>query len=127
MGSDDRDLAINQITEAVIGCAFRVHNALGVGFVEKVYENALTHEIRKAGLAIGQQVAIKVYYDHVEVGLFAADLLVESTVLVELKAVKALDEIHLAQCINYLRATGFKICLLLNFASPKLDIKRIAL
>ena len=70
---------------------------------------------------------IKVFYDHVEVGLFAADLLVESTVLVELKAVKALDEIHLAQCINYLRATGFKICLLLNFASPKLDVKRIAL
>ena len=63
MGSDDRDLAINQITEAVTGCAFRVHNTLGVGFVEKVYENALTHEIRKAGLAIGQQVEIKVYYD----------------------------------------------------------------
>ena len=81
MGSDDRDLAINQITEAVIGCAFRVHNTLGVGFVEKVYENALTHEIRKAGLSVGQQVEIKVYYDQVEVGLFAADLLVESTVL----------------------------------------------
>ncbi len=93
----------------------------------RFYENALTHEIRKAGLSVGQQVEIKVYYDQVEVGLFAADLLVESTVLVELKAVRALDEVHLAQCINYLRATGFRVCLLLNFANPKLDIKRIAL
>jgi GxxExxY protein len=127
MASVGGELAINQITETVIGCAFRVHNTLGIGFLEKIYENALAHEIRKAGLSVVQQVEIKVYYDQLEVGLFVGDLLVESKVLVELKAIRVLDDVHVAQCINYLRATGMKICLLLNFGSPKLSIKRIAL
>src|SRR5262249_6685978 len=98
MNPHSHDPRINQITEIVIGCAFRVHNTLGVGFLEKVYENALAHEVRKVGLVVVQQAEISVYYDRVKVGLYAADLLVESTVLVELKAVRALDDIHLAQC-----------------------------
>ena len=116
---------INQITEKVIGCAFTVSNGLGAGFLEKVYENALAHEIRKAGLSVVQQYGVPVYYDEVMVGDYVADLLVEAHVLVELKAVKALDKIHLAQCLNYLKATHLPICLLINFGKPRLEIKRI--
>src|SRR6185369_17253877 len=102
----------DQITEKVIGCAYTVANALGTGFLEKVYENALAHEIRKNGLDVNQQSAISVLYDGIVVGEYVSDLLVENEILVELKAVKALDNIHMAQCMNYLRATGLKVCLL---------------
>ena len=114
------------MTEKVIGCAFTVSNVLGCGFLEKVYENALAHELRKAGLKVEQQHGIAVYYDGQVVGEYAADLLVEGSLLVELKAVKELDDIHLAQCLNYLRATKLRLCLLMNFAKPKVDIRRIA-
>jgi GxxExxY protein len=116
---------LNQITEKIIGCAFKVGNALGPGFLEKVYENALAHELKKAGLGVEQQKAIDVFYDGVLVGHFDADLLVEKVVLVELKTAKAFDAIHLAQCLNYLKATGLKICLLINFGSPKVEVKRV--
>jgi len=116
---------INVISKLTIGCAFRVINSLGVGFLEKVYENALAHELRKAGLAVVQQHGVSVHYDGVVVGEYAADLLVEGRIMVELKAVKALDGIHTAQCINYLRATGIRLCLLLNFGKSRLDINRI--
>jgi GxxExxY protein len=98
---------------------------LGSGFLEKVYENALTHELRKAGLQVVQQFGTPVFYDGVVVGDYIADLLVEQFVLVELKAAKALDDIHMAQCMNYLKATGFHVCLLLNFGKPKVEVKRI--
>jgi GxxExxY protein len=127
MDSQASDSRIDQITGLILGCADRVHNTLGVGFLEKVYENALAHEVRKAGLGVVQQAEIDVYYDRVRVGLYAADLLVESTVLVELKAVRALDSIHMAQCLNDLRATGLEVCLLLNFGTPRLQKKRVAL
>lgn len=119
--------ALNRITEKIIGCAFKVSNALGPGFLEKVYENALAHELRKAGLKVKQQYPIQVWYDGVLVGDFDADLLVEDCVLVELKAAKSFDDSHMAQAINYLSATGFHLCLLLNFGKPKLDIKRVIL
>jgi len=123
MNADERGL--NEITERVIGCAFVVANTLGNGFLEKVYENALAHELRKSGLSVEQQKSIKVNYDGIVVGDYVADLLVQDMVLVELKAVKSLDDIHLAQCLNYLRATGLKVCLLANFGTPKVQIKRI--
>lgn len=116
---------LNRITERVIGCAYTVSNTLGTGFLEKVYENALAHELRKNGLAVAQQHPIKVLYDGVVVGDFVADLLVEHEVLVELKAVKAFDDVHLAQCLNYLKATGRSLCLLLNFGTPKVQVKRV--
>jgi GxxExxY protein len=115
------------LSETVLGCAFRVSNTLGAGFLEKVYENALTHEIRKSGLAVAQQAPIQVIYDGELVGSYAADLLVESRLIVELKACKALEDVHMAQCLNYLKATGIRTCLLLNFGTPKLQIKRISL
>lgn len=116
---------IRQLTEKVIQYAFTVSNTLGCGFLEKVYENALVHELRKVGLEVQQQHGITVYYDGVAVGEYTADLLVEEVLLLELKAVKDLDDIHLAQCLNYLKATNLRLCLLMNFAKPKLEIRRI--
>ena len=117
---------ISALTERVIGGAFRVANQLGCGFLEKVYENALAHELRKSGLVVTQQHAITVLYDGVIVGDYAADLLVEASLLVELKCVRVFEQIHVAQCLNYLNATGLHRCLLLNFGTPRLEIKRIA-
>lgn len=120
------DLAkLNPITEKIIGCAYTVGNALGVGFLEKVYENALAHELRKCGLKVHQQFAIGVWYDGISVGEYTADLQVNDCVLIELKAVKQLDEIHQAQCLNYLKATGLRLCLLVNFGNKRVEIKRL--
>lgn len=129
MDADERGLRrrkLSQLTEEVIGCAFTVSNTLGCGFLEKVYENALAHQIRKAELQVQQQYGVRVHYDGVTVGEYAADLLVEGVLLVELKAVREFDDIHLAQCLNYLKATGLPLCLLMNFANPRVKIRRIA-
>jgi GxxExxY protein len=115
----------NQITERIIGCAFRVHNTLGFVFLEKVYENALAHELRKAGLCVRQQVPFSVTYDGIVVGVYIADVVVEDSILVETKSVKGFDDAHLAQCLNYLTATGLRICLLINFGK-RVEIKRLA-
>jgi len=116
---------IKPVTRRVIGCAFEVGRKLGPGFLEKVYERALAHELRKSGLRVKQQHPIEVCYDGVVVGEFLADLFVEDLVLIELKAVRALDENHMAQCLNYLKATGLKVALLLNFGTRRVQIKRI--
>jgi GxxExxY protein len=100
-------------------------NGLGAGFAEKVYENALAHEVRKAGLAVLQQQGVAVHYDGIVAGEYVTDSLVEDTILVELKAVHALDKAHVAQRINYLVATGLHLCLLLNFGKPRVEVQRI--
>jgi len=97
-----------EITETIIGCVYTVANSLGHGFLEKVYENALVIELRKAGVGVAQQHPIPVLYDGELVGDFYADLLVEGKVIVELKAIKAFEDIHMAQTLNYLKATGLK-------------------
>jgi len=116
---------VNGITGKIIGSAYTVSNSLGIGFVEKVYENALAHEIRKIGLIVEQQARLKVVYDGVMVGDCFADILVEDRVLVELKAVSTLVNEHTAQALNYLRATGLDVCLLINFGTTKVQIKRL--
>jgi len=117
---------VNLITQKIIGCSFDVSNTLGTGFVEKVYENALVHRIRKStDLIVAQQYPIKVIYDDVVVGEFFADLLVAERVLVELKSVSVLMPEHSAQALNYLRATGLEVCLLINFGRSKVEIKRL--
>ncbi len=121
---DERE-RLNEITQAIIGCAFRVHNTPGIGFLEKVYENALAHELRKLGYEVLQHEPIKVMYDEVVVGEYLADVIVAGGVVIEVKAVQALDDVHLAQCLNYLKATGLRICLLMNFHEPRLAVKRI--
>lgn len=115
----------NETTEAIIGSAYSVANTLGPGFLEKVYENALRHELVKRGLAVEQQKAIRVLYDQIIVGEYVADLIVEERILVELKATKALDEIHTAQIFNYLKATGLRTGLLLNFGAPRVEVRRL--
>ena len=125
--SDQTQEKINSITEKIIGCAYKVANNLGCGFLEKVYENSLAYEIKKGGLSVKQQEQIKVYYEKTEVGFYEADLLVAECILVELKAVRQLDDIHKAQCLNYLKATSLKICLLINFGNPKVEVRRIIL
>ena len=122
---DTDEKRFDSITERIIDCAFKVGSLLGCGYLEKCYENALAHELRKAGLGVQQQVALKVWYDGIVVGEYVADLIVEGVILVELKAIKALDPIHHAQCINYLAATKLPICLLINF-SKRVEVKRIA-
>jgi GxxExxY protein len=116
---------LNAISGAIIGCAFTVLNTLGAGFLEKVYENALALELREAGLEVAQQHGSTVTYRDVLVGEYFVDLLIEGAVLVELKVVKALDEAHRLQCVNYLKATGLRLCLLLNVGNPRLEIKRV--
>ena len=118
-------IGLNELSGVVIGCAFTVLNTLGAGFLEKVYENALAHDLRKAGLTVAQQCGATVTYDGTVVGEYFVDLLVEDAVLVELKTVKALDEAHRLQCVSYLKATGLHLCLLLNFGNPRLEIKRV--
>ena len=122
---DDYRPRINGITEKVIGCAHRVSNELGVGFLEKVYENALALEVRDTGLYAIQQGRMDVRYKGRLVGDFVADIIVERCVIVEVKAVKKLEEIHFSQCLNYLRGTGLHICLLVNFGLPKAIIRRV--
>jgi len=127
MQTDEKKVVLvtDRVTEAVIGCAFQVQNTLGCGFLEKVYENALAHELRKSGFNVVQQHPVSVWYDEVQVGEYVADLLVDGAVLIELKVVKAIDPIHMAQCYNYLKATNQNVCLLINFGIPRLEYKRI--
>lgn len=123
--NDQERRATDRLSEKVIGCAYTVSNTLGSGFLEKVYENALAHELRQAGLQVDQQHEIIVHYDGAVVGEYAADLLVEDVILVELKALQALSSVHLAQCLNYLKATGLRLCLLLNFGKPRVEVRRV--
>ena len=127
MDGDGHRYDHDPLSEAVIGRAFTVANTLGPGFLEKVYENALAHELRKAQLEVEQQARMSVRYDGVEVGEYIADLIIGKSLVVELKACKALDDIHVAQCLNYLKASGLHTCLLMNFGTPKIQVRRISL
>ncbi|HEX5242716.1 MAG TPA: GxxExxY protein [Tepidisphaeraceae bacterium] len=119
------DKRFDWITETIIGCAYKVASKLGFGFLEQCYENALSYELRNKGLRVQQQARLQVWYDNIVVGEYVADLIVEDVVLVELKAISALEAIHSAICINYLAATKLPLCLLINFGR-RVDVKRIA-
>jgi len=113
----------NELTEAIIGAFYDVYNTLGYGFLEKVYENALKLELNKRQFKVESQRPIRVYYDGIVVGEYFADLLVEDTVLLELKSVEKLRVEHEMQLFHYLKATGIELGLLLNFG-PKPEVKR---
>lgn len=115
---------LDELTDEIIGCAISVLRTLGIGFAEKVYENALTFELRSIGRTVHQQKGVNVYYRGQLVGEYVTDLLVDDRVIVELKAAQALDDVYRTQCLNYLKATGLTVCLLLNFGTPRLGIKR---
>ena len=123
MEVDQLRAELDQITQKIIGCVHDVSNVLGAGFLEKVYENAMVLELRKLGLDVVPQAAIRVYYDGQRVGEYNADLLVAELVIVELKATRALTQDHEAQLLNYLKATSYEVGLLLNFG-PKSQMKR---
>ena len=116
-------MKVDDLTQKIIGCAYKVHNALGPGFLEKVYENALRIELEKLGLDVKQQEPINVGYDGQIVGEYYADLWVDGRVVIELKAVQTLTQRHEVQLVNCLTATGIEDGLLLNFGSS-VQVKR---
>ncbi len=120
-------MEVNDITYKINGAVFEVQKELGPGFLEKVYENALMTELKQRGIKAECQVPVNVHYKGKIVGEYIADLLVEGQVLIELKTVERLERIHEAQLLNYLKATGLKIGLLVNFRNKKAEIKRMVL
>lgn len=123
MDNADKNFLYNDLSEKIIGCAYKVFNSLGTGFLEKVYENALMKELTNSGLRVLQQHPIKVYYEGTIVGDYIADILVEKKIIVEVKAVSELSKVHETQLVNYLKATGLKVGLLINFGS-EIGIRR---
>ena len=113
----------DDLTQVIIGCAYKVHTALGSGFIERVYENALKIELEKLGLRVKQQEPINVSYEGQVVGEYFADLWVDGRVVIELKAAQSLVKRHEVQLVNYLTATGIDCGLLLNFG-PSVEVKR---
>ena len=113
------------ITEKIIAAAYKVHNTLGFGFLEKVYENCIRIELKKSDLKVIQQADIKVYYDEEIVGDYRADLFVNDSVIVELKSEKNYNKEHEAQLLNYLKATKVKVGYLINFGRTKVEFKRL--
>ena len=114
-----------ELTEQIIQAAIAVHRQLGPGFLESIYEEALSMEFRKGGLPFDRQRRLPILYDGIEIGFHRLDLLVQETIVVELKAVKRIEDIHFAVVKSYLKAAKLKHGLLLNFAEPKLLIKRV--
>jgi GxxExxY protein len=121
------DFQHGDITEKIIGAAFEVHGVLGYGFLEKVYENALLAELCQRGVKAETQHAIKVKYKAVIVGDYVADLVVEEKVIIELKTEESYNKVHEAQLLNYLKATGTKVGLLINFGRKKCEFKRLVM
>jgi GxxExxY protein len=115
----------DELTYAIIGCAMKVHNTLGNGFQEVIYQRCLAIELEKRGIQFLREQEIPIYYDEVPVGIRRADFIVGKTVLIELKAVIKLEDVHLAQGLNYLEAYKIEKGLLINFGAPSLEIKRL--
>ncbi len=113
-----------ELTEKIIGCAYNVYNKMGFGFLESVYEKCMLIELRKAGLDVESQKPITVYYENEIVGEFVADIIVNDTVILELKSVRQIINAHEVQLVNYLVATGKPVGLILNFGESKVEVKR---
>jgi GxxExxY protein len=118
-------MKLDDITYKINGCAMKVHNTLGNGFQEVIYQRCLAIEFNKAKLNFGREVEQDIYYDHTIVGTRRADFVVEDCVIVELKAVIRLEDVHLAQAKNYVVAYNFPIGLLINFGSTSLEFKKV--
>jgi len=114
-----------ELTEKVLGAAFKVLNTLGTGFLEKVYENALSFQLQRIGLSVESQKVFHVKYERAIVGEYQANLVVAGKVIVECKAISNMDSVHEAQLINYLKASGVHVGLLINFGRPTLQYRRL--
>jgi len=121
------DVVYKELSYQIMAAVFEVHNTLGFGFLEKVYERALLKELRLRGIQVEAQKEIKVFYKKDEIGTYFADLVVNNEILLELKAVEGLDNIHKAQVLNYLKATGLKLGLLINFGRERVQYERLLL
>jgi GxxExxY protein len=124
MNADEREY-LDSLSDRVLGAAFDVSNTLGAGFLEKIYERALLLELGIRGIRSSAQASLSVTYKGRPVGDYFADILVENVLVIEIKCVERLANEHTAQCINYLRASGKTLCLLINFHKPKVEWKRI--
>ena len=118
---------LNDLAGTIIGSSYEVSNQLGVGFLEKVYERSLACELTLRGIKAETQKKVRVFYKERPVGDYYADILVQDKVIVEIKCVQAFAPEHMAQCLNYLKATGLSLALLLNFQHPKVDVQRVVL
>jgi GxxExxY protein len=125
MNADDEDTYLKSLTERVLAAVFEVSNVLGAGFLEKVYERALLRELTLRGIRAATQAPSTVTYKGSKVGEYFADILVEDVLAIELKCADRLAGEHTAQCLNYLRASGLRLCLLVNFQRPKVEWKRL--
>ncbi|MEZ6096362.1 MAG: GxxExxY protein [Pirellulaceae bacterium] len=114
----------DELTQKIIGCAYQVYNNMGSGYLESVYEKCLMIELKKSGLCASSQKPIQVTYDGEIVGDFIADLVIEDTVIVELKAIRQLATLHEVQLVNYLTATNTEVGLLINFGPTRVEVKR---
>lgn len=121
------NLIADEITSKIIGAIYEVHSILGPGFLEAVYQKALIKELQLRGLFLEEQKELHVIYKGADVGLYFPDILVENQVIVELKAVDSLKPVHQAQLIHYLKATGVRVGLLVNFGSERAEFKRFVL
>lgn len=115
----------DELTHTIIGCAMKVHNTLGNGFQEVIYQRALAIELKNNGITFLREQEIPIFYEGHEIGSRRADFLIENKVLIELKALIKLEDVHLAQALNYLTAYNLKIGLLINFGATKLEFKRL--
>ncbi|NKB24196.1 MAG: GxxExxY protein [Kiritimatiellae bacterium] len=117
-------MGYREVTEKIIGCAYRVYNKMNYGFLESIYEKCMLIELQKAGMVAEAQKEIIVYYDGEVVGEFKADIIVNDTIILELKSVKRIIQAHEVQLVNYLKATEKEVGLLLNFGERKVEVKR---
>ncbi len=127
MATNEKEIIHKDLAYQVIGLAMEVHSGLGYGFLEKVYENALMVLFRREGIQAKQQSPINVFFEGQIVGDYFSDILVEDKIIVELKSVEKIIDVHKAQALNYLRATGLRLAILLNFGKERLEYERLVL
>jgi GxxExxY protein len=121
------NILYKDLSYQIIGLAMEVHRKLGYGFLEKVYENSLMILLKREGIRSEQQYPIKVYFEGEVVGNYVADILIEDKIVIELKCVEKISNIHKAQALNYLKATQMRLAIILNFAKDKLQYERLVL
>lgn len=121
MVTNEKEFLYKELTYKTIGLAMEVHSKLGCGFLEKVYENALMLLFRREGIEVKQQIPIKVYFEREVVGEYLADILVENKIVLELKIIERITDVQRAQALNYLKATGLRLAIVLNFGKNKLE------